>query len=182
MPDGLGVGTIGEALTGVSFVVGRQLNLLQHFSPSQINPFNLNPLRDLLSNQVDFERLQAESKIKLFIAATHVRSGTPRIFKSNELTLQTVLASVCLPFFNQAIEIDGEAYWDSGLTANLPIIPLIYGCTARDIMVVLLSPPHRPDVPTQAEAIRNRFAEISIGSTFFYRDAAHRAGETGCAT
>ncbi|MGB8855913.1 MAG: patatin-like phospholipase family protein [Burkholderiales bacterium] len=166
-PDALSAGTIGEALTGVSFTIGTQLNLLRHFSPSQLNPFNLNPLRDLLSNQVDFERLGAESKIKLFIAATHVRSGTPKIFENQELTLKSVLASACLPFFNQAVEIDGEAYWDGGLTANPPIFPLIYSCSVDDILVVLLSPSHRPEVPTEASDIRNRFAEISMGATFF---------------
>jgi NTE family protein len=166
-PDAMSTGTIGETLSGVSFTFGTQLNLLRHFSPSQLNPFNLNPLRDLLANQVDFDRLNRESNIKLFIAATHVPSGSPRIFESKELNLKTVLASACLPFFNQAVEIDGEAYWDGGLTANPPIFPLIYGCTAPDIMVVLLSPSHRPEVPTQADAIRNRFAEISMGSTFF---------------
>jgi NTE family protein len=167
IPDVPSADTIGDGMTGVSFALGAHLNLLRYFSPSQLNPFNLNPLSELLSKQVDFERLSADTNIKLYIAATNVRSGSPKIFENKDLTLKTVLASACLPFFNQAIEIDGEAYWDGGLTANPPIFPLIYGCSARDIMVVLLSPSHRPEVPTDAEAIRNRFAEISMGSTFY---------------
>jgi NTE family protein len=165
--EDLPASTAGATLTGVPWALTAYLDLMKYFSPHQLNPLDLNPLRTLLANQVDFERLNAECSIKLFVAATQVRSGTLRLFETKELTLDAVLASACLPMFNQAVEIDGEAYWDGGLTANPPIFPLIYQCAARDIMVVLLHPSHRPEVPTQADAIRNRFAEISLGSTFF---------------
>jgi NTE family protein len=155
------------AAAGAPWMLKAYLDLMRHFSPYQLNPLDLNPLRQLLAKQIDFERLNAQCSIKLFVAATQVRSGTLRLFETKELTLDAVLASACLPLFNQAIEIDGDAYWDGGLTANPPVFPLIYQCDARDIMVVLLHPSHRPEVPTQADAIRDRFTEISLGSTFF---------------
>ena len=143
------------------------LLLARFFSPYQINPFNLNPLRDILEGQIDFDRLRAESKLELFIAATQVSTGMPRLFRSKELTIDALLASACLPALHHAIEIEGENYWDGGLTANPPIRPLFYECSARDIVVVLLHPCRRPEVPTTADDIWHRLTEISFSSAFF---------------
>lgn len=138
--------------------------LSRFFSPSQLNPFNLNPLRDLLAAQVDFERIRSDCGVKLFIAATKVATGRLRLFSTRELTLEAVLASACIPSLSRPVEIDGEAYWDGGLTANPPLRPLLYECEARDILVVLLHPLHRPEVPATAEEITHRLTEISFGS------------------
>jgi len=143
------------------------LLLARFFSPYQINPFNLNPLRDILEGQIDFDRLRAESKLELFIAATQVSTGMPRLFRSKELTIDALLASACLPALHHAIEIEGENYWDGGLTANPPIRPLFYECSARDIVVVLLHPCRRPEVPTTADDIWHRLTEISFSSALF---------------
>jgi NTE family protein len=88
--------------------------LTRMLSPYQFNPMNYNPLRYILEQSVDFERLRAGSDIKLFLSATNVRSGKVRIFKTDEVTPDAVLASACLPFMFQAVEIDGEHYWDGG--------------------------------------------------------------------
>jgi len=138
--------------------------LARFFSPNQLNPFNLNPLRDLLAAQVDFERIRSDCGIKLFIAATKVATGRLRLFSTRELTLEALLASACIPSLNHSVEIDGEAYWDGGLTANPPLQPLLYDCEARDILVVLLHPLHRPEVPSTADEITHRLTEISFGS------------------
>jgi NTE family protein len=143
------------------------LFLAQFFSPYQINPFNLNPLRDILVGQLDFERLRADCRIELFIAATQVSTGMLRLFRNKELTIDVLLASACLPALHHAIEIDGESYWDGGLTANPPIRPLLYKCAARDIMVVLLHPRRRPEIPTTADDIWHRLTEISFSSALF---------------
>ena len=138
--------------------------LARFLSPYQLNPFNLNPLRDLLAAQVDFERIRSDCDIKLFIAATKVATGRLRLFSTRELTLEALLASACIPSLSHPVEIDGEAYWDGGLTANPPLRPLLYECEARDILVVLLHPLHRPEVPATAEEITHRLTEISFGS------------------
>jgi NTE family protein len=143
------------------------LLLARFFSPYQMNPFNLNPLRDILVSQIDFERLRAECRIELFIAATQVSTGMPRLFRNPELTIEALLASACLPSLHHAVEIDGESYWDGGLTANPPIRPLLYKCAAPDIVVVLLNPCRRPDVPTTADDISQRLTEISFSSALF---------------
>ena len=136
------------------------------YSPYQLNPFNLNPLRDLLSKQIDFERLRAECQLSLFIAATAVDTGMPRLFRTGELTLEVLLASSCLPTLHHSVEIDGIAYWDGGLTANPPIRPLLYKCAAEDIVVVLLNSFRRSPVPQTADAIFDRMTEISFTSAF----------------
>ena len=143
------------------------LLLSRFFSPYQFNPFNLNPLRDILADQIDFDRLRAECKLELFIAATQVSTGMPRLFRNKEITLDVLLASACLPGLHHAIEIDGESYWDGGLTANPPIRPLLYECSAHDIVVVLLHPCRRPQVPTSADDIWQRLTEISFSSALF---------------
>jgi NTE family protein len=138
--------------------------LARFLSPSQFNPLNLNPLRDILAAQIDFARLRAESATRLFIAATNVRTGMPRVFRTQEITADVVLASACLPWIHRTVEIDGEAYWDGGLSANPPVRPLLYECEARDIVLVLLQPARRPSLPVTADGIWSRLTEMSFTS------------------
>jgi NTE family protein len=143
------------------------ISLARFFSPYQLNPFDINPLRDLLAAQIDFERLRAECRIKLFIATTQVSTGRLKLFQTKQMTLDVLLASACLPAMHHAVEIDGEAYWDGGLTANPPLFPLLHRCTARDVMVVLLHPYPKPGVPKSADEIWQRLTEMGFSSTFF---------------
>ena len=110
-------------------------------SPALMNPFGLNPLRDLLRKEVDFDRLRRESPVKLFISATRVRDGRARIFHTDEVTLEAVLASACLPQIHDAVQIDGEAYWDGGYSANPPLMELVRATKARDLLLVELTAP-----------------------------------------
>ena len=135
------------------------------FSPYQLNPFNINPLRSVLCDTVDFDAIRkARSPIKLFLSATNVRTGKIRVF-DDEIGPNTVLASACLPFLFQAIEIDGEHYWDGGYMGNPAIFPLIYNCDSRDVVIVHINPIERPDVPKTAGEILNRINEISFNSS-----------------
>jgi len=143
------------------------LAMSRFFSPTQLNPLDINPLRDILVEQVDFERLRSGGDIKLFIAATRVSTGTLKIFRNRDLTVDALLASACLPSMHRPVEIDGEAYWDGGLTANPPIFPLLHLCSARDLLVVLLHPCSRPGTPTSIQEIGQRLSEISFSSAFF---------------
>jgi NTE family protein len=143
------------------------LALVRYFAPYQLNPFDLNPLRDILTAQIDFERLRSESRIGLFIATTRVATGTLRLFRTREVALEVVLASACLPALHNTVTIDGEGYWDGGLTANPPLYPLLHECQARDIIAVLLHPCRWPDAPTTAGEISQRLTEISFGAAFF---------------
>jgi NTE family protein len=139
--------------------------LTKVLSPYQLNPLNINPLRAVIEQVVDFERLRQGSACKLFLSATNVRSGKVRVFTEREITPDAVLASACLPFMFQAVEIDGEHYWDGGYMGNPALFPLIYGCDSRDILVVHINPIERPDVPTNARDIMNRINEISFNSS-----------------
>ncbi|MEN3293016.1 MAG: hypothetical protein V7642_2269 [Burkholderiales bacterium] len=143
------------------------LPLLRFFSPYQLNPLDINPLRDVLAKQVDFDRLREQCPVKLFIATTQVSTGTLKLFRTRQLTLEVLLASACLPALHHAVEIDGEAYWDGGLAANPPLFPLLHKCRARDVMVVLLHPQPRQQLPTTADDIWYRLSEMSFSSTFF---------------
>ena len=144
--------------------VNAWLSLTKFFSPYQLNPFDINPLRDLLASQIDFERLRVACPIKLFIAATQVSTGTLKLFRNKQMTLETLLASACLPAINRAVEIDGEAYWDGGFTANPPIFPLLHQCASRDIMVVLLHANPRPGTPTTVDEICARLTDIGFSA------------------
>jgi NTE family protein len=143
------------------------LSMVRFFAPYQLNPFDLNPLRDILTKQIDFDRLRNECRLDLFIATTRVSTGTLRVFRTRELTLDVVLASACLPALHKTVLIDGEGYWDGGLTANPPLYPLLHECNVRDIIAVLLHPCHWPDAPTTAGEISQRLTEISFGAAFF---------------
>ena len=134
-------------------------------SPYQLNPLNYNPLRQLIQEVIDFERLRQGSAIKLFLSATNVRTGKIKVFTDNELTADCVLASACLPFLYQAVEVDGECYWDGGYMGNPALFPLIYSCQSRDVLIVHVNPIERPDRPTSAREIMTRVNEISFNSS-----------------
>lgn len=136
------------------------------FSPYEFNPLNRNPLRDALEESVDFETLRRSARpIKLFLSATNVRTGKVRVFERHEIEADHVLASGCLPFLFQAVEIDGELYWDGGYMGNPAIFPLIYGCESKDIVVVHINPLEREEPPRTAAEILDRVNEISFNSS-----------------
>ena len=134
-------------------------------SPYQFNPLNLNPLKEILCRFVDFPRLAADCPLKLFLSATNVRTGKIRVFESTDVTADTVMASACLPFIFQAVEIDGEAYWDGGYMGNPAIFPLIYECESRDVLLVHINPISRRNVPMDAVSILDRVNEISFNAS-----------------
>jgi NTE family protein len=135
------------------------------FSPYQSNPFNFNPLRDLLAKLLDIDKIRAAESLKLFVCATNVETGHAHIFKREELTLDALMASACLPFTFQAVEIDGTPYWDGGYTGNPPLFPLIYGCESPDIVLVQINPLTRPGTPSTPTEIINRLNEISFNES-----------------
>jgi NTE family protein len=151
---------------GLAPVVKMMLQWAHYFSPEQINPFDLNPLRDIVAAQVDFDALRARSPVKLFIATTHANSGKLRIFREHELSVDMVLASACLPTMHRAVLIDGEPYWDGGYAANPAVFPLFFDCAAHDILLVLLAPLKHKATPSSAGDIRNRVLEIAFNATF----------------
>src|SRR6185295_9400949 len=134
------------------------------FSPYDLNPGGFNPLQKILAECIDFERL-GQAPIKLFITATNVRTGRGRVFRNRELTPEVLLASACLPTMFQAIEIDGEAYWDGGYAGNPTITPLIRECASNDTILVQVNPIERPGTPRSARAIINRVNEVSFNAT-----------------
>lgn len=134
-------------------------------SPYQFNPLNHNPLKDVVEASVDFDLLRTRSAVKLYLCATNVRTGKVRIFENHELSSAAVLASGCLPFLFQAVEIDGDPYWDGGYMGNPAIFPLIYGCQSTDVVVVHINPIERDSVPHTATEILNRLNEISFNSS-----------------
>jgi NTE family protein len=134
------------------------------FSPYDLNPFNFDPLRDVLDQSLDFKTLQACKPVKLFISATNVRTGKIRVFEKHEVTLEALLASACLPQVFQAIEIDGEPYWDGGYMGNPAIFPLIYECASRDVVIVQINPLVRDGTPHSAAEIADRMNEITFNS------------------
>ena len=136
------------------------------FSPYQLNPLNFNPLRDVLERVVDFKRL-SECKIttRLFLSATNVRSGKIKVFENADLSSDVVLATACLPYIFQAVEVHGEHYWDGGFMGNPAIYPLIYHGASRDVIIVHVNPLERPKLPTTAPEIFDRINEISFNSS-----------------
>lgn len=134
-------------------------------SPYELNPWNFNPLRDVLEQHVDFAALRQHSAIKLFLAATNVETCKVRIFQCSNITADAVLASACLPNLFQAVEIDGGFYWDGGYVGNPAIYPLIYNCDSRDVVIVHLNPIVRRGCPRTAAEIMNRLNEVSFNSS-----------------
>lgn len=135
-------------------------------SPEQLNPFDANPLRDVLQSQIDFEAIRRHSPVRLFIAATHALTGQLRLFREHELHVEAVLASACLPALHRPVSIDGHPHWDGGYAANPPVWPLVQHAPGRDVMLVLLSPLQHADLPVTAHDIRRRTVEMAFSAAF----------------
>lgn len=141
-------------------------DLLSRFSsPYEFNPLNINPLRDVVEKIVDFDKVHACDKFKLFVAATNVHTGKIKIFNGDEVTTDAVMASACLPSIFHAVEIDGEAYWDGGYMGNPPLYPLFYHTKTPDILLIQINPIERRETPRSAREILNRLNEITFNST-----------------
>ena len=134
------------------------------FSPYDLNPTGINPLTALLAKNVDFARLAA-SPIRLFVTATNVRTGRGRVFRNADITPDAVLASACLPTMFQAIEIDGDPYWDGGYSGNPTMTPLVNECASEDTILIPINPVERPGTPRAISEILNRLNEVSFNAT-----------------
>lgn len=139
--------------------------LSRMFSPYQLNPSNRNPLREVLNSTIDFGRIEKAGTVKLFICASNVLTGRIKVFDKESVTVDAVLASACLPFMFQAVEIDGEYFWDGGYMGNPPLYPLIYDTATRDILIIQLNPINIPELPTTAQAILDRINTLSFNSS-----------------
>lgn len=139
--------------------------LTRMYSPYELNPLDLNPLRELLLETVDFKRVNHCQTMQVHVTATNVRTGRGRTFTQPELSVDSVMASACLPFMFKAVEIDGEAYWDGGYIGNPALYPLVEDPDTRDLVVVQINPLHRRDVPRTAREIINRVNEITFNAS-----------------
>ena len=136
----------------------------QTVSPYQSNPFDINPLRDFLKDQVDFERLAQLKTLKVFVVATRVSTGKAEVFSGKRLTVDAVMASACLPMMFHAVEIEGDHFWDGGFSGNPAIHPLIYNCDSSDIVLVQINPIKREKLPTTGAEIMDRMNEITFNA------------------
>ncbi len=129
-------------------------------SPYQFNPLNINPLRDLLTGLIDFERLRRLRPVTLFLSATNVRTGASRIFREDEVSVDVLLASSCLPYLHHPVEIEGDSYWDGGFSANPPLLPLALDTACRSLLLVKLTPDNEATVPVTAQPIATRMKRL----------------------
>ena len=134
-------------------------------SPYQFNPFGINPLRDFLNQLIDFEKVRANDRLKVFISATNVETGRAKVFRTHELTAEHLLASACLPTLFQAVEIDGAPYWDGGYMGNPPLWPLFDNSSADDTIIVQINPFRRPGAPRQPRDIDDRLKEVVFNAS-----------------
>jgi len=142
------------------------MDLATHFvSPYDFNPFNINPLRELLEREVDFDALRKSRDIRIFLSATNVHTGKVRVFQGKEITADVVMASACLPFLFKAVEIDGTPYWDGGYVGNPPLFPFFRTGEGGDILLVQTNPVIREETPQSARDILNRINEITFNAS-----------------
>jgi NTE family protein len=152
-------------------------------SPYDLNPMNWNPLRDLLDELIDFELVRSCDAVKIMVSATDVQTGRPKIFRRRELTADHIMASACLPYIFQAVEIEGRPYWDGGYMGNPPLWPLFEESDSADLVVVQINPVDRPGTPRTARDIMSRVNEITFNASLLREfraiDFVHRLMEDG---
>lgn len=157
IPD---LGKINPFLSGLS----RQTHLATMWSPYEFNPLGFDPLRQLLTDHVNFELIRNQSQIEMLVAATHVATGRCRLFRRKELTVEAVLASACLPTLHHAVEIDGAAYWDGGYSANPDLVTLASESPIGDSLLVMVSPRNNETLPTTARDIANHTNRLTFNA------------------
>ncbi|MEM7021138.1 MAG: patatin-like phospholipase family protein [Pseudomonadota bacterium] len=165
-----------------AFVLSQHLQ--RTFSPYELNPLGINPLRDIVADVFDFDVVNDPKSPALFLSATNVRSGLARVFRQPEISADAVMASACLPFLFHAVEIDGEAYWDGGYMGNPPLFPLIDETDVRDLILIQINPIARPTIPKTAYEIENRLNEITFNASlikelraaYFLAEIIHHEG------
>jgi NTE family protein len=139
--------------------------LSQLYSPYDVNPLNINPLRDLIERFVDFDAVRKCETLQLFVSATNVHTGRLHVFSRKKISAQAVMASACLPFLFRAVEIDGVPYWDGGYLGNPVIFPFFRTTDTEDVLVVQINPLVRHAIPTSSQEIMNRVNEITFNSS-----------------
>ena len=137
----------------------------RYMSPYDLNPLNINPLRDLIERFVDFDAVRACKDVSLFISATNVHTGRLRVFPQDKITADVIMASACLPFLFRAVEIDGVPYWDGGYMANPAIFPFFGATETEDVLIVQINPVERISTPHTQTEIMNRINEITFNSS-----------------
>jgi NTE family protein len=140
-------------------------NVSRFLSPYDLNPLDINPLKDLISRSVDFDAVRAFTDLRLFVSATNVHTGMARVFTREEISAEVVMASAALPFVFKAVEIDGVPYWDGGYSGNPAILPLMQNDVGTDVLVVQINPVERAATPTSARDILHRINEITFNSS-----------------
>jgi NTE family protein len=155
------------------------------FSPYQLNPLNVNPLRGVLEDVIDFEALQDERALSLFISATELKQGRAVVFENEDMCVEVLLASACLPHLYKAVAIGDSHYWDGGFMANPTIFPLVFNCAARDVMIVQIDSLTADEVPLSARQIDNRRNQIMFNAPLMRELEAlgymgQMAGRRGC--
>jgi NTE family protein len=138
-------------------------DLARFFSPYDLNPLNINPLKDLIERFVDFARIRSGDR-DLFITATNVLTGEPRVFARHEITPEVVMASACLPLMFRAVEIEGVPYWDGGYSGNPVVLPFLESGSCADVLIVQINPRERAKLPTTASEIMTRMNEITFNA------------------
>ena len=155
---GLGLDGVRRSLQGALLDAATRT-----LSPYELNPFDINPLRDMLDQLIDFDRLRAASPVAVFVSATDVTSGHGRVFRTHELSRDVILASACLPQIHHAVKIEDRYYWDGAYSANPPVLPLVAESGARDTLLVQIIPLESPELPMNAPDILERVNRIVFG-------------------
>jgi NTE family protein len=137
-------------------------------SPYQFNPLNINTLRDLVAREIDFERVHACDAMKLFISATNVETGRAKVFTGRDVTIDAVMASACLPYVFQAVEVHGVPYWDGGYLGNPALYPFIGSSDSADVILVQINPLYRAGTPRTSSAIQDRLNEITFNASLMH--------------
>jgi NTE family protein len=139
--------------------------LTRYLSPYDFNPLNINPLKDLITRFIDFDKVRAATDLKLFVSATNVKTGQLKVFKREEMTADMIVASACLPHLFHAVEIGGEFYWDGGYVGNPALYPLVGGTETENLLLVQINPLKRKQLPKTRDEIMARINEITFNSS-----------------
>jgi NTE family protein len=123
-------------------------------------------LRGTLERLVDFDRINAQ-ETRLSVGAVNVRTGNFAYFDNAVDTIRPehIMASGALPPGFDAVEIDGEMYWDGGMVSNTPLEWVLSSRSGLDTLVLQVDLwSARGEVPRDLASVAVRMKEIQYSS------------------
>lgn len=141
-------------------------NPFLELGPDKAGYYSTDPLRETLSDLIDFERIN-RGDTRLTVGAASVSDSEMHYFDSNDdaFSLDHTMASGALPPAFPPVRIKGQLYWDGGILSNTPVEYVFDARPRRNAFVISVQLwNHLGDEPQSVWQALNRQKDLQFSS------------------